>query len=129
MLAVADLDPPDNDLATKNTIEFVQTDVTGEDQCLQAVQTVKPIVIIHAAGKVPGGLSRYGQKGRDSVFAVNVGGTKNMLAAAKACDVPNFIYTGSCTSITDDLDHEYPNFDERIPYPTKSLVYGESKVS
>lgn len=51
-----------------------------------------------------------------------------MLEAAKDNNIPNFLFTSSCTVHTDDLDHEYPNFTEDLPYPESSLMYGESKV-
>lgn len=127
-LIVADLYPPEKEFASENSIEFVQTDVTDEQQCLRAVKLAQPTLIIHAAGRVPGGLVRYGKKGREEVFAVNVGGTKNMITAAQMCGVSNFLFTGSQTCITDDVDHEYPNFTEEVPFPEQSLNYGASKV-
>lgn len=127
-LIVADVKPPKEEFATENGIEFIKTDIKDAEECMRAVKHSRPNLIIHTAGRVPGGLTRYGKTGREDVFAINVGGTKNMLAAAKTCDVPNFLYTGSCTSITDDLDHEYPNFTEEVPFPKDSLIYGESKV-
>ena len=128
ILIVADLNPPPGKFVTENGVEYIPTDVRDEKNCFKTVELSQPTLIIHTAGRVPGGLNRYGKKGREDVLAINFGGTKNMLAAAKAFNVPNFLYTGSCTSITDDLDHEYPNFTEVVPFPKKSLIYGESKV-
>jgi sterol-4alpha-carboxylate 3-dehydrogenase (decarboxylating) len=51
-----------------------------------------------------------------------------MLEAAKDNNTPNFLFTSSCTVLTDDLDHDYPNFTEDLPFPKTSLMYGESKV-
>ena len=129
MIIVADIIPPEKTFAAENGVEYIQTNVSDAEQCLNAVKRARPTLIIHAAGRVPGGLTRYGRSGREDLFAVNVEGTKNMLEAARVCGVANFLYTGSCTSVTDDLDHDYPNFTEAIPFPRKSLIYGESKVS
>ena len=128
LLFVADVDPPEAQFASAHSVQYIKTDVRDRQQCLQSIETTRPTVIIHAAGKVPGGLTRYSRKGKDELFALNVGGTQNMLDAAKRWGVTNFIFTGSCTSITDDLDHDYPNFTEDVPFPAKALIYGESKV-
>ena len=109
-------------------IDFIEASVTDFEAVKRAIEQARPTVFVHTAGLVPGGLDRYSQKNREGVFRVNVEGTRNVLAAAKELGVKCFVYTGSCTSITDDLDHEYPNFNESVPFPDKSLVYGESKV-
>lgn len=31
--------------------------------------------------------------------------------------------------MTDDIDHDYPNYNEDVPIPSNLLVYGESKVA
>jgi sterol-4alpha-carboxylate 3-dehydrogenase (decarboxylating) len=84
----------------------------------------------HTAGIVPGINVRYGRNPivQHNVNKVNIEGTANMLEAAKDNRVPNFLYTSSYTALTDDLDHDYPNFKEDLPYPKSSLMYGESKV-
>ena len=114
--------PPEN-------VQYIRGDVRKPSDCHLAVEKASPTVVIHAAGVVPGGLARYGREGRDAVLELNVGGTLNMLEATRESGVKYFIFTGSCTSITDDLDHDYPNFREELPFPDKCLVYGESKVS
>lgn len=63
------------------------------------------------------------------MFNVNVNGTRNMLAAAKAAGTRAFVWTGSFTAVTDDMRHQYANIDERWPTSSHSLIYGESKVS
>ena len=127
-LIVVDINPLDDEYAFKNGIDFVKIDLKDEYQCMQAVRDAQPTLVIHTAGRVPGGLTRYGRRGRDAVWDINVEGTRNMLKASKENGAQAFIYTGSCTSVTDDLDHEYPNFDETVPFPKKLLVYGETKV-
>lgn len=115
--------------APARQVQYIRGDVRNASDCHDALRKFKPTLIIHAAGVVPGGLARYSHKGRDEVFALNVGGTQQMLKATKAHGVKHFIFTGSCTSVTDDLDHDYPNFREEVSFPKTSLVYGESKVS
>ena len=111
-------------------VRYIQTDLCDPEKTMSTVAEVRPTVIIHSAGIVPGGISRYGHENRDRILDVNVGGTKSILNAAQKCsDVEVLVYTGSCTCITDDLDHEYPNMRESLSFPKRSLVYGESKAS
>lgn len=93
------------------------------------VDSIKPDVIIHSAGFIPDLSFRYGREQRGRVFNVNVNGTRNMLAAAKRSGVRAFVWTGSCTVITDDMRYQYRNIDERWPTSSHSLIYGESKAS
>lgn len=112
----------------KDNVKYMRLDIRDRDQVKHAVSQARPTVIVHSAGIVPQGITRYTQDRRDEVLETNVGGTINMIAAAKACGVSAFVLTGSCTAITDDLDHEYPNMTEEVPFPAKCLLYGESKV-
>ncbi len=103
--------------------------ITNAASVNSLVAGINPDVIIYSAGLVPELAFRYGREHRDRVFNVNVGGTRNMLAAAKNSSVKAFVWTGSCTAITDDMRHQYRNIDERWPTSNHSLIYGESKAS
>lgn len=114
---------------TKQTVKYEIGDVANAKSMVDIVERVRPDVIIHSAGLVPGLAFRYGREWKDRVFNVNVNGTCNMLAAAKTSGVKAFVWTGSCTAVTDDLRYQYPNIDERWPTSSHSLIYGESKAS
>lgn len=126
IVTVLDLNCP---LVRKPSISYASGDVTNAAFVNLLVDRIKPDVIIHSAGIVPELAFRYGRKQRDRVFSVNVNGTKNMLAAAKSSGVRVFVWTGSCTAVTDDMRHQYRNIDERWPTSSHSLIYGESKAS
>ena len=126
VVTVLDLDCPG---VPKPNIRYASGDITNAAFINFLVDGIKPDVIIHAAGLVPELAFRYGRKQRDRVFDVNVNGTRNMLAAAKSSGVKAFVWTGSCTAVTDDLRHQYRNIDERWPTSSNSLIYGESKAS
>ena len=113
----------------KPNIAYKCGNITDAASVNSLVAGIKPDVIIHSAGLVPELAFRYGREQRDRVFNVNVGGTRNMLAAAKNSCVKAFVWTGSCTAITDDMRHQYRNIDERWPTSNHSLIYGESKAS
>lgn len=60
--------------------------------------------------------------------AVNYDGTRHILDAAMAVGCMRFVYTSSCTTIIDDLDHDYFNMTENIPLGRATLHYGKSKA-
>lgn len=124
----SDLHLQDEHYRVGGNLRYVILDVRSYEDVHRALGDAKPDVVVHSAGLVPQGFARYSQAARDTVLETNVGGTRNMIDAARACGVSSFLFTGSCTAITDDLDHEYPNMTEDIPFPAKSLIYGESKV-
>ncbi len=125
-LTVVDLNMPT--LAKKN-VKYEIGDITDFACISGLVERVKPDVIIHSAGLVPELPFRYGREWNDRVFNINVNGTRNMLAAAKVFGVKAFVWTGSCTAVTDDMRYQYANIDEQWPTSSHSLIYGESKAS
>jgi len=120
-----------NDATPPRTgVEYLQGDIRKAHEVANAVEWAEPDVIVHTAGWVPGMNSRYRRRVQDvhNITKLNVGGTLNVLEAAKENGVRALVYTSSYTVVTDDLDHDYPNMKEDMPVPPKSLIYGESKV-
>ncbi|KAL9020430.1 MAG: hypothetical protein Q9185_002305 [Variospora sp. 1 TL-2023] len=111
------------------SIAYWYCDITNSLDVEKTVFNVRPTAIIHTAGVVPQLADRYGKKARERVFKVNVKGTRNILAAAERNGVKVFVWTGSCTAVTDDFSRHYPNIDESWPISNHSLIYGESKAS
>lgn len=111
-------------------IVYEEADITSKHSIDAVFARVKPDVVVHTAGIVPSGQTRYSnkQKDRDGVFAVNVTGTQNVLDAAKEHGCKAFVHTSSCTVVSDDMLHDYPNMDETIPLGNATLSYGSSKV-
>ena len=126
VVSILDLTLPN---VPKPNVRYEGGDITDAASVRAIVGSIKPDVIIHSAGLVPELAFRYGREQRDRVFSINVDGTRNMLAAAKSSGVKAFVWTGSCTAITDDFRHQYRNMDERWPTSSHSLIYGESKAS
>jgi sterol-4alpha-carboxylate 3-dehydrogenase (decarboxylating) len=67
--------------------------------------------VFHAASRV-----QTQRHGADEVIAVNVGGTRNVLAACRQEGVPRLVYVSSASVVYDGKDLE--NGDETLPYPT-----------
>lgn len=126
VVTVFDLNYPE---VPKPSVTYKTGDITNAASVNPLVSSIRPDVIIHSAGLVPELAFRYGREQRDRVFNVNVDGTRNLLAAAKSSGVKAFVWTGSCTAVTDDMRHQYRNIDERWPTSSHSLIYGESKAA
>lgn len=125
-LSVLDLHKPTD---PKLQIVYWACDITDPAKVEEVVSNIKPTAIIHTAGIVPGLVDRYSRKARERVFEINVEGTRNLLASARRSSVKAFVWTGSCTAVTDDFSKQYPNVDESWPSSNNSLIYGESKAS
>jgi sterol-4alpha-carboxylate 3-dehydrogenase (decarboxylating) len=128
-IVVADTQPPSNNIAAEPNVSFTETDVISPQSIEDAILLHRPQVVIHAAGIVPPLAERYARRMEKEVIRVNVKGTRNTLRAAKTAGCRAFVYTSSCTAVTDDVTMDYANIDERWPVAITSSIYGESKVT
>ena len=127
-ITLIDRSPPRPQHDLPERVECMQVDVTNVHEVSKAFLTIKPDVVIHTAGIVPGLADRFGRRLEREVWKTNVEGTRNMLSAAAENGTEAFIYTSTCCVTTDDLRMPYPNINERWPTSPTSLIYGESKV-
>ena len=125
-LGILDIIPPQT---PKDGVSFQRCDITDRHQVYEAIQSLKPLVIVHTAGTVPQNTVRYSRKDEALIRKVNIDGTRNIIEAAQQHGVKALVYTSSCTAVTDDLSKQYPNINESWPVAPRSLVYGESKVA
>jgi sterol-4alpha-carboxylate 3-dehydrogenase (decarboxylating) len=78
--------------------------------------------IFHVASRV-----QTQEHGSEEVFAINVGGTENLLEACRAEGVRRFVYASSASVVYGGSDIE--NGDESLPYPAKfHAPYAETKA-
>jgi sterol-4alpha-carboxylate 3-dehydrogenase (decarboxylating) len=122
-----DLQPPPS---PQPNITYIQADITNPSKVETVIHKANPDVIINIAGWVPKGSQRYSNSPsiREKAYAINHHGTLNVLSAAQKTDCKVFVHTSSCTVISDDLDHEFPNMTEDLPIGHASLSYGASKA-
>lgn len=122
-----DLRPP---LSPQYNVTYVQADITQPPEVDLAICKANPDAIINVAGWVPNGSLRYSNSKalRDKVFAINHLGTLNVLSSAQKTKCTAFVQTSSCTVLSDDLDHDFPNMTEDIPIGHATLAYGASKA-
>jgi sterol-4alpha-carboxylate 3-dehydrogenase (decarboxylating) len=115
-----------------DSVSFKHVDVSSAssvDSAFRALST-SPTIVIHTAGIVPTGNDRYfpSDETKARVWRTNVDGTQHVLDAARLTGAKNFIYTGSCTMITDDNSNNHINMNEESSPVGEALIYGKSKV-
>ena len=112
------------DLAPECPVEGVdhrRVDITDKAAVTEACRGVD--TVIHNASIV-----HTKQNKQDVVWAVNLGGTENMLEAARENGVPRFIYISSGSVVYEGKDIE--NGDESLPYSSVSQApYADSKIA
>lgn len=120
--------PPRPEHVLPEGTSYIQVDVTSAESLGKAFETAKPDVIVHAAGVVPGLADRWSRRLEREVWTINFEGTRNILELSKNSGVQAFIYTSTCCVVIDDTSTAHPNIDEEWPSPSRSTIYGESKV-
>lgn len=128
-ITVLDRNPPGSTHELPSHVAFIQGDITVPNDLHSALEQTKPQIVVHTAGIVPVLSERFGRRIQQLVWETNVGGTSNMLNAARHAGVKGFVYTSTCCVVIDDMSIPYRNIDERWPTPESSLIYGESKVT
>jgi sterol-4alpha-carboxylate 3-dehydrogenase (decarboxylating) len=101
-------------------VDYRRVDITDKAAVTEACRGVD--TVIHNASIV-----HTKQNKQDVIWAVNLGGTENMLEAARANKVPRFIYISSGSVVYEGKDIE--NGDESLPYSSISQApYADSKI-
>lgn len=100
-------------------VEYYHLDVTIEKDVIEFFKLEQPDVVVHTASI---GSVDFSQKHKDETRLVNVGGTKNVVEGAKACNA-KFIFISS-NAVFDGENSPYKEED-----PLKPInYYGELKV-
>lgn len=94
-------------------------DIKNKDALMQAADAFKPLWIVHTAAKVDVGACERDPK---EAFAVNAGGTQNVVDAARAADA-SLIYISTASVFS---GHEGDYKEEDTPEPNN--VYNKTKV-
>jgi sterol-4alpha-carboxylate 3-dehydrogenase (decarboxylating) len=102
-------------------VDYRRVDICDAAAVIEACRGVD--TVIHNASIV-----HTKQNKQDIVWAVNLGGTENMLAAARQNRVPRFVYISSGSVVYEGKDIE--NGDESLPYSSVSQApYADSKIA
>ncbi|KAK1069778.1 hypothetical protein LTR74_004657 [Friedmanniomyces endolithicus] len=127
-ISVLDQRPPDPQVADRLD-QILSADISVGESVQKVFIDYTPDLVVHTAGVIPAGTKRYSTREEDweRVKAVNYDGTRHILDAALASGCKLFVYTSSCTVVTDDMEHDYFYMDEKIPTGLATLHYGKSK--
>ncbi len=99
----------------------IQADVRDADALRRACEGVD--VVFHVASVV-----HTRNTDRDLVFAINEGGTHNVIEACRARAVPRLVHVSSASVVYEGRDIE--NGDESLPYASISQApYADSKIA
>jgi len=102
-------------------VDYRRVDITDRAAVIEACRGVD--TVIHNASIV-----HTKQNKQDVVWGVNLGGTENMLEAARQNGVPRFVYISSGSVVYEGKDIE--NGDESLPYSSVSQApYADSKIA
>ena len=108
-------------------LQAVVGDITNPDDVAKAVADVDTVIHTAAIIDLMGGGS-VSDEYRQRSFAVNVGGTQNLVHAARAAGVKRFVYTASNSVVMGG--QVITNGDETLPYTERfNDLYTETKVA
>lgn len=106
-------------LAREGKITLTRGDLVSREAVMRAAEGARAILHVGAKAGVWGPREEY--------LAINVGGTSNVLAAARALEIPRVIYTSTPSVVHGGRD--VVGQDESAPYATHfSTAYPESKA-
>jgi 3beta-hydroxy-Delta5-steroid dehydrogenase / steroid Delta-isomerase len=107
-------------------LQVVQGDITDRAVCAQAVDGIDTVFHTAAIIELMGGASVTDEY-RQRSFAINVGGTENLVEAGRAAGVRRFVYTSSNSVVMGGQN--IVGGDETLPYTTRfNDLYTETKV-
>ncbi len=122
--AVRSFDRAPSPLAPRDRLETMVGDITDADDVAHAVEGIDTVIHTAAVIDLMGGGN---DSARERSFAVNVGGTKNLVHAAQAAGVKRFVYTASNSVVMGG--RPIVDGDETLPYTTRFAdLYTETKV-
>jgi 3beta-hydroxy-delta5-steroid dehydrogenase/steroid delta-isomerase len=107
-------------------LEVLQGDITDTSVCAAAVDGIDTVIHTAAIIELMGGASVTDEY-RQRSFAVNVGGTENLVHAGQAAGVKRFVYTSSNSVVMGGQN--IAGGDETLPYTGRfNDLYTETKV-
>jgi 3beta-hydroxy-Delta5-steroid dehydrogenase / steroid Delta-isomerase len=107
-------------------LHVLQGDITDKAVCVQAVEGIDTVFHTAAIIDLMGGAS-VSDEYRQRSFAINVGGTQNLVDAGQAAGVQRFVYTSSNSVVMGGQN--IVGGDETLPYTSRfNDLYTETKV-
>lgn len=131
-ISVIDLRCTRNRRPDSDGVHYFDADITNLSSLLQVFQQTKPDVVIHTASpnlmveNLAGGISPH-----ELYRKVNVEGTKCVIEACQKAGVKALVYTSSASVVSDNLNDQLVNADERwpiVPEKAQTEYYSWTKV-
>lgn len=124
---VRSFDRAPSPLPAQAGLETLHGDICDEQTAAAAVAGIDTIIHTAAIIELMGGAAANNGY-RQRSFAVNVGGTENLVRAGRAAGVKRFVYTSSNSVVMGG--QAIRNGDETMPYTTRfNDLYTETKVA
>jgi 3beta-hydroxy-delta5-steroid dehydrogenase/steroid delta-isomerase len=124
--SVRSFDRAPSPLAPHPQLQVLQGDITDKAVCAQAVEGIDTVFHTAAIIDLMGGAS-VSDEYRQRSFAINVGGTQNLVDAGQAAGVQRFVYTSSNSVVMGGQN--IAGGDETLPYTSRfNDLYTETKV-
>ncbi|HEV7360772.1 MAG TPA: NAD-dependent epimerase/dehydratase family protein [Mycobacterium sp.] len=124
--SVRSFDRAPSPLAAHPKLQVLQGDITDKAICAQAVEGIDTVFHTAAIIDLMGGAS-VSDEYRQRSFAINVGGTQNLVDAGQAAGVQRFVYTSSNSVVMGGQN--IAGGDETLPYTSRfNDLYTETKV-
>ena len=109
-IRIFDLHEPPSDFPDDARIRYVRGDVRDAEALRKAAAGAD--AVIHMAAMVD-----WGTHPETTVYAINTGGTKNALEAARSANATAFVYTSSLDAVMTGRSQR--DVDESLPFPEK----------
>jgi 3beta-hydroxy-Delta5-steroid dehydrogenase / steroid Delta-isomerase len=124
--SVRSFDRAPSPLAAHPKLQVLQGDISDKAVCAQAVEGIDTVFHTAAIIDLMGGAS-VSDEYRQRSFAINVGGTQNLVDAGQAAGVQRFVYTSSNSVVMGGQN--ISGGDETLPYTSRfNDLYTETKV-
>ncbi|KAF2441358.1 C-3 sterol dehydrogenase/C-4 decarboxylase-like protein [Karstenula rhodostoma CBS 690.94] len=127
-ITALDINPPSLGTESYSSVTYVRCDILNFKKLREVFKEARPTVVLHTVAVNLLGESRYSTQGKDTVFTINVDGTKNVIQASQEFGVKAFVYTSSVTVLLDQLEENFRNADETWSTGRATTLYGQSKT-
>jgi len=104
----------------RDRVTIVRADLSNWAEVMDGVRSTAPDVIYHIGALMP----PASEQAHATAWAVNVGGTMNVLEAARLFDVRTIVYSSTTATFSPSLPENCPNDCAQMPV----TMYGVTKV-
>ncbi|CAI6341597.1 unnamed protein product [Periconia digitata] len=133
-ITALDINPPSLGTQSFSQVRYVRSNILQREELKKVFEEARPDVVVHTVAVSPIGPDRYAPYGKkskrvwDTVFEINIEGTRNVVEVAEEAGVKALVHTSSVTVLLDELDKDFRNVDETWSTGRATTCYGASKT-